>query len=117
MTDRWLVGALLVDGTGADPIDGVDLCVVDGRVAAIGTPPAGANTIDLGGFTITPGLIDAHVHLGVASSIRDLLAHRLSVAEIAADMFNNAAQTLDAGFTTVRDCGGIDSGLQKAIAL
>ena len=60
---------------------------------------------------MTPGLIDAHVHLGLASPISALMSHQLSVAEIAADMFNNAAQTLDAGFTTVRDTGGIDAGL------
>jgi len=116
MTEQWLVGARIADGTGRDPVDGVDLQVVDGRIAALGKAPAGADAIDLTGFTVTPGLIDAHVHLGIASTIGDLLGHKLSVAEIAADMFNNAAQTLDAGYTTVRDTGGIDAGLPKAIA-
>lgn len=116
MTNLWLVGARLVDGTGRDPVDGVDLEVVDGRVGSLAKAPAGADVIDLTGFTITPGLIDAHVHLGIASTISDLLGHKLSVAEIAADMFNNAAQTLDAGYTTVRDTGGIDAGLPNAIA-
>jgi len=112
----WLVGARLVDGTGSDPVDNRDLHVVDGRIAGIGSAPASADTIDLTGFTVTPGLIDAHVHLGIASTINELMSHQLSVAEIAADMFNNAAQTLDAGYTTVRDTGGIDAGLAKAIA-
>src|SRR5690242_20079749 len=117
MTDIWLVGARLVDGTGRDPVDGVDIHVEDGRITALASAPAGATTLDLSGFTITPGLIDAHVHLGIASTINDHISHQLSVAEIAADMFNNAGQTLDAGFTTVRDTGGIDGGLPKAIAL
>lgn len=116
MTEQWLIGARIVDGTGRDPVDGMDLQVVDGRVAAIGKAPGGAGALDLTGFTITPGLIDAHVHLGIASAINDLMSHKLSVAEIAADMFNNASQTLDAGYTTVRDTGGIDAGLPKAIA-
>jgi imidazolonepropionase-like amidohydrolase len=116
MSELWLVGARVVDGTGADPVDGRDLHVVDGRIAALGSAPAGAETLDLAGFTVTPGLIDAHVHLGIASPINDLITHRLSVAEIAADMFNNARQTLEAGYTTVRDCGGIDGGLPAAIA-
>ena len=111
----WYAGATLVDGTGRDPVR-ADLCVEDGIVTAVGTAPSGADVVDLDGFTLTPGLIDAHVHLGIASPIGDLMSHRLSVAEIAADMFNNAAQTLDAGYTTVRDTGGIDGGLATAIA-
>lgn len=114
--DVWLVGARLVDGTGADPVQGRDVQVVDGRIARIGKAPGGATTVDLSGFTVTPGLIDAHVHLGIASPLDELTGHQLSVAEIAADMFNNAAQTLDAGYTTVRDTGGIDAGLPKAIS-
>jgi imidazolonepropionase-like amidohydrolase len=116
MTETWLTGARIADGTGRDPVDGVDLLVRDGRVAELGKAPGGATALDLSGFTLTPGLIDAHVHLGIASPIGDLMAHKLSVAEIAADMFNNAAQTLDAGYTTVRDTGGIDAGLPTAIA-
>jgi imidazolonepropionase-like amidohydrolase len=111
----WYVGATVVDGTGSDPVR-TDLCVEGGVITALGTAPSGAEVVDLDGFTVTPGLIDAHVHLGIASSISDLVSHRLSVAEIAADMFNNAAQTLDAGYTTVRDTGGIDGGIATAIA-
>ena len=111
----WYVGGQLVDGTGRDPVR-ADLCVEEGVVVAVGAAPAGAEAVDVTGLTLTPGLIDAHVHLGVASPLQDLLGHRLSVAEIAADIFANAAQTLDAGFTTVRDVGGIDGGVAGAIA-
>lgn len=112
----WLTGASIVDGTGRDPVVARDLHVVDGVIATVGTAPQGANSVDLSGCTITPGLIDAHVHLGVASPISALISHQLSVAEIAADIFNNAGQTLDSGFTTVRDTGGIDGGVARAIA-
>jgi imidazolonepropionase-like amidohydrolase len=115
MTDYWITGATIVDGTGRDPVD-TDLHVEDGRITAVGTAPAAGERLDLTGFTITPGLIDAHTHLGISSDITALTTNALSVAEIAADIFANAAQTLDAGFTTVRDCGGIDGGLPTAIA-
>ena len=116
MSDVWLTGASIVDGTGRDPVTGQDLHLVEGLVAGIGSAPAHASTIDVTGCTLTPGLIDAHVHLGVASPISALVSHQLSVAEIAADIFNNATQTLEAGFTTVRDTGGIDGGVARAVA-
>src|SRR5580704_17261343 len=43
-----------------------EVLVRGGRIAEAGasvTHPAGAETIDLGGRTLLPGLIDAHIHL------------------------------------------------------
>jgi imidazolonepropionase-like amidohydrolase len=116
MADYWIVGARVVDGTGADPVQGLDIHVVEGRIAALGRAPGGVETLDATGLTITPGLIDAHVHLGMASVVEPSLRHELSVAEIAADMFDVAGQSLDAGFTTVRDVGGIDRGMADVVA-
>lgn len=116
MSDYWIVGARIVDGSGRDPVDGMAIHVVADRVADVGRAPAGAQTLDAEGLTITPGLIDAHVHLGLSSDINQSLRRELSVAELAADMFNNCGQTLDAGFTTVRDTGGIDAGLARTVA-
>ncbi|USQ81267.1 amidohydrolase family protein [Ornithinimicrobium faecis] len=114
--DYWIVGARVVDGTGQDPAEGVAIHVVDGRIADLGQAPPDAETLDAGGLTITPGLIDAHVHFGLSSEITPSLRRELSVAELAADMFANCSSTLDAGFTTVRDTGGIDAGLARAVA-
>src|ERR1041384_5216608 len=114
----WLTGANVVDGTGADPLVGQAILVEDGRIAQIGgISPAGAEGGDCsGGVTLVPGLIDAHVHLGLSSDIMAMVSRKLPVAEIAADMFVNCARTLDSGFTTVRDCGGIDGGLAGVVA-
>ncbi len=114
--DYWITGARLVDGTGAEPVNGIAVHVQNGRIAALGSAPAGAQTLDATGLTLTPGLIDAHVHLGLSSDIGPSVRHDLSVAELAADMFSNCSQTLDAGFTTVRDTGGIDAGLAQVVA-
>jgi imidazolonepropionase-like amidohydrolase len=113
---HWLTGATVVDGTGAEPADAIDICIADGRIAAIGSAPAGAEVVDCGGLTITPGLIDAHVHLGLSSELNPSQRHQISIAELAADMFANCARTLEAGFTTVRDTGGIDGGLADVVA-
>ena len=115
MHDYWIVGARLVDGTGAEPVDGAAIHIEDGRITAIGPAPVGAETLDGTGLTLTPGLIDAHVHFGLSSDINPSMRRDLSVAELAADMFNNCSQTLDAGFTTVRDTGGIDAGLARTV--
>ncbi|MFG1705052.1 amidohydrolase family protein [Nonomuraea sp. M3C6] len=112
----WLAGAIVVDGSGRDPVEAA-VQVEDGLITRVGgAPPAGADVLDCSGMTLTPGLIDAHVHLGMSSSIEASLAGRVPVAELAADMFANCARTLDAGFTTVRDTGGIDAGLAGVVA-
>ena len=59
------------DGKGTVHAPGV-VVLRDGKIAAVGdarTPvPAGVRTIDVSGRWMTPGLIDAHSHLGVYAS-------------------------------------------------
>jgi len=62
--------ATVLTGTG-ERIDGGDVLLVDGRVAAVGrglSAPANARTIDAQGRWVTPGIIDVHSHLGVYAS-------------------------------------------------
>ena len=106
-------GGIVVDGTGSDP-DPVDLYVRADRLVASGE--RGEDVVDCTGLFLTPGLIDAHVHLGLSSDLGKSVRHDISVAELAADIFTNLSATLDGGFTTVRDCGGIDGGVARAVA-
>jgi imidazolonepropionase-like amidohydrolase len=115
MAEIWFAGGVIADGSGAEP-SAADLCVENGIITRIGAAPAGAEIVDLDGMLLTPGLIDAHVHLGLSSPIRAQFGFQLSTAEIAADIFATASRTLDAGFTTVRDTGGIDRGVVDVIA-
>jgi imidazolonepropionase-like amidohydrolase len=62
-----LLGATLVDGTGAAPVGNAAVIVRDGRIACVGTRaacpvPPGVETRDLSGRWIIPGLVDGHVH-------------------------------------------------------
>ncbi|MEV0352247.1 amidohydrolase family protein [Nonomuraea sp. NPDC050680] len=111
-----VVGAAVADGTGRDPID-VGVTVEDGRITQLGASGGEpGERLDAGGLTMTPGLIDAHVHLGLSSPIQPQFSFQISAAEIAADIFATAGAALDAGFTTVRDTGGIDGGVVTTIA-
>lgn len=56
-------GRVLDPAAGVDQI--ADVLVVDGLIAAVGAIPSGADAseFDVGGMLVTPGWIDAHVHL------------------------------------------------------
>lgn len=64
-----ILNANILTGTGAE-IRGGGLLMAEGRVVAVGavTPPPGATVIDAQGGWLTPGVIDAHSHLGVFPS-------------------------------------------------
>ena len=65
-----ITNATVLTGTGVQ-LDGADVLIQDGKISAVrkdaGTVP-GATVIDAKGRYVTPGLIDAHSHLGVYAS-------------------------------------------------
>lgn len=44
-------------------IEETDIAIFDGRIAGLGRDYAGSEVLDLAGAYVTPGLIDAHVHI------------------------------------------------------
>jgi len=71
-------------------------------------PPPGGELIDLRKKFVLPGLIDCHVHL-TSQLDRGSRLHTVedSDPKVALNAAHNAAVTLAAGFTTVRDVGAI----------
>ena len=62
-----LVGGQLIDGTGAPPVADSVVVIRDGRIVSAGSrdtapEPDGAETLDVTGKTIIPGLVNLHVH-------------------------------------------------------
>jgi imidazolonepropionase-like amidohydrolase len=64
---RALVGGTVIDGTGGAPIPNAVVIIEGDRLACVGSAsdcpvPGGAETVDVSGRFVTPGLVDAHVH-------------------------------------------------------
>ncbi len=112
-----ITGATLIDGTGADPVDGASILIdEDGRIVEAGRDlswGSDADVLDVGGKTVMPGLIDSHVHFFINAKTmqeRALTPPTLAVFEAA----ENARATLDAGVTSVRDAAGSPAGFKLA---
>ena len=115
-----LVGATVVDGNGGAPIPDAVVVLRGDRIEAVGPRakvriPRGAETVDVTGKWITPGLIDAHVHFFQSASLytRPDGLDFSSVVPYAADLNRSKKrlpETFDrylaSGVTTVVDAGG-----------
>ena len=118
MTTSYLfTGGKLLDPREGVLRDGLDVLVIDDRIAEIGpdiTPPEGTETIALEGRTLMPGLIDCHVH--VVAETLDLWGNMIAPASLAALRAARVmTEALSRGFTTLRDLGGADIGLVRGV--
>jgi imidazolonepropionase-like amidohydrolase len=107
----------VLDGTGRERREDHHVLVEDRWIREVADRPitsAAAERIDLGGRTLMPGLIDAHVHVIAVDARLARLAERpvtlltLQAAKVLEGM-------LQRGFTTIRDAGGADGGLAEAV--
>jgi imidazolonepropionase-like amidohydrolase len=113
--------ATVIDCTGREPQRDARVVIEDGRIRRIGPSsgppgPKDARVIDCQGRTLMPGLLDAHVHLALIDL--DAAAEAALPAAVLALRIKDVIEaTLDAGFTTVRDAGGLDWGFKEAVRL
>ncbi len=98
-----LVGGRVWDGLAGAAVRR-DLFIADGLL--VDAPVAGAETVDVSGATVVPGLIEGHAHLcfNAASDWRAVYDAD-SPATMLLRMAGNAQKMLRAGITTVRDLG------------
>ncbi|MEH3101229.1 Xaa-Pro dipeptidase [Sphingomonas adhaesiva] len=115
-----VTAARMLDVDSGRMVDRPTIVVTDGKIVSTGggDAPADAKRVDLGDVTLVPGLIDMHVHLTSLAEIGGYQTLKYTDSFWGAVGVTNAAKTLRAGFTTVRNVGAADFqdvGLKEAI--
>ena len=109
--------ANLFDTDTLDFVGERSIVIEDGRIVSVeGAGPANADhVVDARGRFALPGLIDAHVHFRLVTFDFRRISPMTEV-EFGILMSRLARQTVERGFTSVRDTGGELRGLISAIA-
>jgi imidazolonepropionase-like amidohydrolase len=105
------------DGLSGDCPEGMSVAVEDGRIREVSDRHIAfsqASHINLGGRTLMPGMIDLHIH-AYTSDLDLSRVDQLGHAHRTAHAVRLLGHALDCGFTTVRDIGGGDWSLWKAL--
>jgi imidazolonepropionase-like amidohydrolase len=110
----------LIDGLSDEARIRGEILIANGRIEAVGANldvPASTPVLDLTRFTVLPGLIDMHTHLADRpGSTADLsVYYEITPEEQLGQARENAAATLAAGFTSVRDVGPYVAFMDKAL--
>ncbi|MFC6159481.1 metal-dependent hydrolase family protein [Kribbella jiaozuonensis] len=110
--DTTFVNATVLDVRNGQLVEDQTVAIRNGRITR--DLEATAQVIDLHGRTLMPGLIDSHVHVTQASeSFAELTSWPASYATVRSTQI--LKDMLLRGFTTVRDLGGADAGLARAL--
>src|ERR1700752_1517560 len=120
--------AHIFDGESAQLHDNWVVLVRGEKIETVGpansvNAPSGAKVIDLPGLTLMPGLIEAHSHVLLhpySETVWNDQVARESLSLRVARATNHLRNTLQAGFTTVRDLGTegagyADVGLKQSV--
>ena len=106
-------GGSVFDGTGTPVADG-DVVFEAGRIVDVGPGLDGDEEVDASGLTVLPGMFDCHVHV-MASHVDLWKVLNAPFSYRFYEAAHNLRSTLEAGITTVRDAGGADLGVRRAV--
>lgn len=120
-----IVGGMVFDGTGKDPVQGAEVRLRDGLIESVGLASELPSldpevpVFDATGCTVLPGLVEAHFHSTYfnVAALEDLDI-KYPVEYITLLSSSNARLALECGYTAARSGGSlhnIDVWLKKAI--
>ena len=115
MNSIAFTNARIFDGVNEACPEGMSVLVEGDRIREVSDKaPKAGRTIDCGGRTLMPGLIDAHFH-AYACDVSIAKIDAVGAAYRTAHATRMLGHALDCGFTSVRDLAGGDWSLAKAI--
>ncbi len=117
MTGFIFADCAVLDGTREGRREDHHVLVEGGHIREVSDRPiknAAAETIELAGCTLMPGLIDAHVHVLAVDATLARLSDR-PVTLLTLQAVKVLEGMLQRGFTTIRDAAGADGGLAEAV--
>jgi imidazolonepropionase-like amidohydrolase len=104
----------VIDGTGAPARDDQTIILAHGKIDAVApataSTPAGAQVLDLHGYSVIPGLVGMHDHMFYTHSLdRDSMGRTAPPGQLAAEQgFSFPRLYLAAGVTTARTTGSME---------
>jgi len=116
-TPILFTNATVLDVAAGENVADQNVLVRDGKITEISGAAiacSSAEVVDLKGRTLMPGLCDAHVHV-IAYTADFSLLKSSSPFYVSAQAARIMGDMLARGFTTVRDAGGADWGLARAV--
>ena len=105
----------VIDGTGTAARDDVTIVVVRGKIHDVGDAgtaiPAGAQILDMRGYSVIPGLVGMHDHLFYTSTLdRDSKGNLAPPGQLLVEMaYSFPRLYLAAGVTAIRTTGSIET--------
>lgn len=107
----------VIDAQHPEPREGMQIVIEGERIQEVTPEPvriSSAREIDIRGRSVLPGLIDCHNHIFL-SEVYTRRLEAVPLTLMAAQAIPVLRASLDRGFTTMRDAGGADWGIQDAV--
>ncbi|WP_066495163.1 metal-dependent hydrolase family protein [Abyssisolibacter fermentans] len=118
---KSVIKGRVIDATGSEPIENGVVVIEGNKIIQVGSEesiefPKDAEIIEIEEGTIMPGLIDAHVHIGLGTDdVRRM--YDKSMPEKTCIAIKELEACIDAGFTSVREVGGFLNTIKTSLEM